>query len=85
MFYSKKKFSFFLFVAQIKFPFSPSERPVGVRGYDKPVGEAAPVTVTRDVHVIHVGCRDLLANLGDQVQDELHVVRLALRLGGSEQ
>ena len=63
---------------------SPPEWPVGVRVYDELVGEGGPVTGARDVYVVHVGCRDILANLGDQVQNKLHVVRLAPLLGDSE-
>ena len=33
---------------------------------------------TSDVDIVHVSSGDLLANLGDQIQDELDVIRLAL-------
>ena len=34
--------------------------------------------LTSNVDIVHVSCGDLLANLGDQVQDELDIIRLAL-------
>ena len=33
--------------------------------------------LTSNVDIVHVSCGDLLANLGDQVQNELDIIRLA--------
>ena len=37
-----------------------------------------PFPPTSNVYIVHVSRGDLLANLGDQIQDELDVIRLAL-------
>ena len=44
------------------------------------VSQCGSAVLTYDVDVVHVSCRDLLANLRYQVQGELDIVRLA-RLG----
>ena len=42
------------------------------------VGEGGSVTRAGDVDIVHVCSRNLLSNLGNQIQDELDIVSLAL-------
>ena len=42
------------------------------------VGEGGSVTRASDVDIVHVSGRNLLSNLGNQIQDELDIVSLAL-------
>ena len=42
------------------------------------VGEGGSVTGSSNVDIVHVSGGDLLTNLGNQIQDELDVVSLAL-------
>ena len=56
---------------------SPSEGPVAASAEGEEVGEGGPVAGAHDVDVVHVRLRDLSPDLGDQLQDELGVRRLA--------
>ena len=42
------------------------------------VGEGGSVTGSGDVDIVHVSSGNLLTNLGNQVQDELDIISLAL-------
>ena len=48
-------------------------------GVDKQlVSEGSPVTGAGNVDIVHVSGWDLLTNLGNQIQDELDIISLAL-------
>ena len=59
------------------FSVSPSEGPVAACADKKEVGDGGPVAGSYDVDVLHVRLRDLSPDLGDQLEDELGVRRLA--------
>ena len=54
------------------------ERSVGAGVDDNLVGEGSAVAGPGDVDVVHVSGGDLGPDLGDEIQDELDIVRLAL-------
>jgi len=56
----------------------PLERPVSSSLNQHPVGKSCPVTSTNDIHIVHVRSRDFGSNLGNEVDDEADVIRLAL-------